>query len=75
VDGIVFTQEQFNPVQTKFDVLIDLSGKLYILNKTEWENKKASKSVSNVGYLAKPTEKGLSTSANETWVNLKNEFN
>ncbi len=75
VEGIDFIQQSFNSSQTKFDVLIDSSGKSYILNKTEWENKKQSKSVSTVGYLARASETKLTEAANSTWQKLKEEFN
>lgn len=75
VEGIDFIQQSFNSSQTKFDVLIDSSGKTFILNNTEWENKKQIKSVSTVGYLAKTGETKLTEAANSTWQKLKEEFN
>ena len=74
VQGIDFTQKNFNSVETKFDVLIDQKGKLYILNQTEWENKKQTKSVSTIGYLTKASQTDLSEAANTSWQQIKEVF-
>lgn len=74
VQGVGFIQKNFNGVETKFDVLIDEKGKVYVLNQTEWENKKQTKSVSTVGYLTKTGQTGLSEAANTAWQQLKTLF-
>ncbi len=75
VQGIDYVQKTFNSIEEKFDALIDESGKIYILNQTEWENKKQTKAVSVVGYLTREDQTGLSEAASKTWEHVKAEFN
>lgn len=75
VEGIKFTQRQFTGSETRFDVIIDPNGKSYILNQTEWENKKASKALANVGYLLTKESDSISKPAAAEWEKIKAEFN
>lgn len=73
--GIKYIQGNFSGTETRFDVLIDPNGKVYILNPTEWENKKQGKSVVNIGYLAKNDNDKISNIALSEWSKIKDEFN
>lgn len=75
VEGIKFTQNQFTGAETRFDAIIDPDGKNYILNQTEWANKQATKSLTNIGYLLTKKDAGLSEKAKSEWEKIKLQFN
>ena len=69
-----FIQKNFNSAAEKFDILIDNKGKSYVLNEVEWSNKKRTKSVSIAGYLAKSDQENLSDPAQQTWEQIRVDF-
>ncbi len=75
VSGLDFLQKNLPPAQTRFDALVDNSGKVYTLNQTEWKNKKQTQSVVNIGYLAKANETRATAAAQSSWVKIKADFN
>lgn len=74
-EGLKFTQRQLNSADTRFDVLLDPNGKIFILEETEWRNKVATKAVGNIGYLATRANETLSEKALAEWEKLKSQFN
>ncbi len=74
-EGVAFTQKQLTNSGTRFDVLIDPNGKVYILDEAEWKNKQAAKAVSNAGYLSTKANDTLSEKASQGWQQLKAQFN
>lgn len=73
--GIKHVQDNFSASETRFDILIDPNGKVYILNPTEWQNKKQVKSPVNIGYLAKNGNDKINDSASKEWLKIKFDFN
>ncbi len=73
--GIVSTEQNFDSLATRFDYLIDPTGKTYILNETQWKNKKATKATINVGYLTKNQADKVTQKAQIEWDKVKAEFN
>lgn len=73
VEAIKYFQEILTGVQNKFDLIVDENGKVYILDKTSWQNKLATKTAANIGYISKDPTK-LSTPAAQEWLKLKQTF-
>ena len=74
-NGIVSTEKNFDSLATRFDLLIDPTGKSYILNETQWKNKKATRAVINVGYLTKKQSDKVTSKAQVELDKIKAEFN
>lgn len=75
VAGLKHAQSSLDELSTHFDFLIDPNGITYILNPTEWSNKKTVKSLVNIGYLTKKESDQVSSKAQTEWGKIKNEFN
>lgn len=67
-EGVWFFQERGSGLETKFDALIDSSGRIYYYDQGEFERK--TKEAVNVGYLSKPSEKSLNRQAQAAWEKL-----
>lgn len=73
VEAVKYFQTDLDANQTKFDLLIDESGKLYELNPDSWTAKTATKTAANIGYL---TSFGapLTQEAEKSWAKLAETF-
>lgn len=74
-DGVFSLQDSLDNTATKFDYLIDANGKVYVGNKTEWDNKKSTKSLVNVGYLTRKITDQVNETAQKSWEEIKKDFN
>ncbi len=73
-EGVKHTQESFSGDQTRFDVLLDPTGKTYILYPEEWANKVTTRAVANIGYLAREESGQLTEAAKVSWEKIQTQF-
>lgn len=73
VDTIKNLQQSQGETETKFDALLDPTGKIYYLDQESWEKKVKARSPVNIGYLQKGNA-SLTTAASAAFTKMSQMF-
>lgn len=69
-DAVWFFQDKASSLDTKFDALLDSSGKIYYYDQNGFQKALAKKAALNIGYLGKSGDTSLSKKAQSSWDSL-----